>query len=247
MTSYPRPARSALAAARPARQALAATGPARQALAATGPARQALAATGPARWALVGVSLACATTLLAGCGRLGASAVPGKTITVTATPAGTAQASGAASTPAPAVSSAAACPTRYLGAKLGPSQGAAGSTYTVIDFTNLSNVTCTLYGYPGVSLAGGSPITQIGLAATENPSPPRGLVTLAPGAMASALLRIVQAADFPPARCHQVQASYLQIYPPNQTTPIYLAYSAPACAGRVRLLTVSVVRPGTGG
>ncbi len=34
-------------------------------------------------------------------------------------------------------------------------QGAAGSVYQVIDFTNISNVTCTLYGYPGVSLGGG--------------------------------------------------------------------------------------------
>src|SRR5215470_4847026 len=44
------------------------------------------------------------------------------------------------------------CPTRSLQVKLGASQGTAGSVYTTIDFTNISNVTCTLYGYPGVSL-----------------------------------------------------------------------------------------------
>ena len=45
---------------------------------------------------------------------------------------------------------------------MGVAQGAAGSVYQVIDFTNISNTTCTLYGYPGVSLAAGTPVTQVG-------------------------------------------------------------------------------------
>jgi hypothetical protein len=76
--------------------------------------------------------------------------------------------------------------------KAGLSQGTAGSIYQVIDFTNISNVSCTLYGYPGISFAStGSSGGQIGLSAKENPTPPRELVTLAPGATANALLRIV--------------------------------------------------------
>ncbi|HXP18570.1 MAG TPA: DUF4232 domain-containing protein [Streptosporangiaceae bacterium] len=199
--------------------------------------------------AIAGAWISGIVVLFAGCGATGSSAGPGKTITVTASPA--APASTAPATPAPATSPAApagpaACPTRYLSAKAGVSQGTAGSTYTVIDFTNISNVTCTLYGYPGVSLAGGSPVTQIGLAAAENPSPPRELVTLAPRAVASALLRVVHAGDFPPARCHPVTATYLQIFPPNQTTPIYLGYRTATCAKPVRILTISVVQPGSG-
>ncbi len=65
--------------------------------------------------------------------------------------------------------------------------------------------------------------------------------------MANALLRIVQAANFPPSRCHLVNTDYLQIYPPNQTTPVYLKYKAAACAKPVQVLTVSVVKPGSGG
>ncbi len=157
----------------------------------------------------------------------------------------------APSSPAPVTSHPAAgpqpCASRSLGAKTGISQGATGSTYVQIVFTNNSGATCTLYGYPGVSFAGGSPVSQIGLAATEDPATPRQLITLAPGGVASALLRIVTAQNFPPSRCDLVTATYLQVYPPNQTTPIYISYSSSACAKPVHLLTVDVVKPGSGG
>lgn len=205
-------------------------------------------------------ALACLVALLltgfvAGCGSGAPAAAPAKTVTVTpsapdstapASP-GTPAASPAAGSTATAGAAPAACPTRSLAVKAGLSQGAAGSIYQVLDFSNISNATCTLYGFPGVSLAGGSPVKQIGLAAAEDHSSARVLVTLAPGAVANALLRIVQAANFPPSRCHLVNSDYLQIYPPNQTTPAYLKYQAAACAKPVQVLTVSVVKPGSGG
>jgi uncharacterized protein DUF4232 len=157
-----------------------------------------------------------------------------------------------ATSPAPATSHPTSpgprpCSSRDLGARTGNGQSAAGSTYIPIVFTNNSNVTCTLYGYPGVAFAGGNPIKQIGLAATENPTTPRRLVTLAPGAVASALLRIVVAQNYPASRCHQVTAKYLQVYPPNQTTPIYVSYISAACSKPIKLLTVDVVKAGSGG
>jgi hypothetical protein len=40
----------------------------------------------------------------------------------------------------------------------------------------------------------------------------------------------------------------LQIYPPNQTTPIYLAYKSTGCsATSVNLLSIGVVQAGSGG
>jgi Protein of unknown function (DUF4232) len=201
-------------------------------------------------------ALACLALLLAGfaagCGSGTPAAAPVRTVTVTpSAPASTAPASPSPSTAAASPSAggagAAACPTRSLSVKAGLSQGAAGSIYQVLDFSNISNATCTLYGFPGVSLAGGSPVQQIGLAAAEDHSSPRVLVTLAPGAVANALLRIVQAANFPPSRCGLKDATYLQIYPPNQTTPVYLKYKAQACAKPVQILTVSVVKAGSGG
>jgi hypothetical protein len=165
-------------------------------------------------------------------------------------PAGPAAGGSSSGGAAPAAQAAAApppCLSRYLGAKPGISQGGLGSTYVAIVFKNLNSAPCTLYGYPGVSLAGGKPVTQIGRAAIENPATPRTLVTLAPGGVANALLRIVAAGNYPAAKCGPATAHWLQIFPPNQTVPIYLYYTAPACTQPVPLLTVNTVRPGSGG
>lgn len=167
-----------------------------------------------------------------------------------AAPAGSASGGPASGGSAPAAQAAAApapCLSRYLGAKAGISQGGLGSTYVAIVFKNLNNSPCSLYGYPGISLAGGKPVTQIGQAAIENPATPRTLVTLAPGGVANALLRIVAAGNYPAAKCGPVTAHWLQIFPPNQTVPVYLYYTAPACSKSVPLLTVDTVRPGSGG
>jgi Protein of unknown function (DUF4232) len=203
------------------------------------------------RRAISGAAFTCIAAFAAGCGTSSPAAGPATTAPATATSASTAGASTAGASPPPAAPPTAApgiapCPTRYLGAKIGVSQGTAGSIYTVIDFTNIGDVTCTLYGYPGVSLAGGKPVAQIGLAATRSTVTAKVLVTLKPGAVASALLQIVDAGNYPPATCGPATADYLQIYPPNQTTPVYLGYKSAACSKPVHLLTVSVVLPGSG-
>ncbi|MDX6390804.1 MAG: hypothetical protein QOJ73_1867, partial [Streptosporangiaceae bacterium] len=111
-----------------------------------------------ARHAMAGAALTCLAALAAACGTSSPSAAPGASATTAsaAPSASTSPASTAAASPTPAATPAAAagpaaCPTRSLKAKIGISQGTAGSVYTVIDFTNIGTVTCTLYGYPGVS------------------------------------------------------------------------------------------------
>jgi len=206
------------------------------------------APSSPARPAIAAAALASVAVLAAACGSSTPSATPTKTVTVTASPQAPASSSPGTATGTPATPAGPApCPTRSLGLKPGLSQGAAGSVYQVLDFTNISNVTCTLYGYPGVSLAGGQPVAQVGLAASENPTPPRKLVTLAPGQVANALVRIVDALNFPASRCGPVKTQWIQVYPPNQTTPIYLAYRTTGCSKPVRILSVTVVQPGSGG
>jgi len=202
----------------------------------------------PARRAIAAAALAGVAALAAACGSSTPGATPTKTVTVTASPQAPASSSPGTATGTPATPGGTApCPTASLGLKLGLSQGAAGSVYQVLDFTNISNVTCTLYGYPGVSLAGGQPVSQVGLAASEDPTPPRKLVTLAPGQVANALLRVVDALNFPASKCGPVKTQWIQVYPPNQTTPVYLAYKTTGCSKPVRILSVSVVQPGSGG
>jgi len=203
-------------------------------------------------------ALTCIAALATACSSTsGSSVAPAKRTTVTATAGNSPSTVPSSTTPTTAVSAPttavsapaglASCPTRYLGAKLGLAQGAAGSVYQVIDFTNISNVSCTLYGYPGISLAGGTPVTQIGLAATENSTPSRQLVTLAPGAVANALLHIGTARLYPASTCGPTATTYLQIFPPNQSTPIYLRYTSTSCAKPVHLLTVNTIVSGSGG
>jgi hypothetical protein len=136
-----------------------------------------------------------------------------------------------------------------LSAHVGLAQGTAGSIYQVIYFTNLSNSPCTLYGYPGVSLAAGSStVDQVGAAASRTTATAAALVTLKAGQSANATLRIVEAGNYPTARCKPTATTFLQIFPPGQTTPIYLAYKSTGCSSSsVNLLSVTVLAPGTGG
>jgi hypothetical protein len=131
--------------------------------------------------------------------------------------------------------------------KAGVGQGALGSDYQVIDFTNISSAACTLFGYPGVALAAGTPPAQVGASATRSNAAPASLVTLEPGQTANALLRITVAQNYPPATCSPTPTTSLQIYPPNQTVPVYLSYTSTGCASTaVNLLTVGVVQAGAG-
>ncbi len=195
---------------------------------------------------LAGAGLSCVAVFAAACG---SSASPAATATKTITVSPSASASTASpgavrsSGSPPAV---APCATRDLQVTVGARQGAAGSTFVALDFTNIGTAACTIFGYPGVSLAGGEPVGRIGRAAAESTANPRQLVTLAPRAVGNALMRIVNAANYQPSECGPVPTSFLQIYPPNQTTPVYIGFKATACSKPVRLLTVGVVRPGTG-
>ena len=74
------------------------------------------------------------------------------------------------------------------------------------------------------------------------------MVTLDAGQSANATLRIVEAGNYPTGTCKPTATTFLQIFPPGQTTPIYLAYKSTGCASSsVKLLSVSVMTAGTGG
>jgi hypothetical protein len=146
----------------------------------------------------------------------------------------------------PAVAGPPPCATSGLSVTLGPSNGAAGSVYHTIVFTNTSGATCTLYGYPGVSLVSAPPYTQIGLAAQRTSTTPVTTITLASGATASAVLRVVNALNFGSATCSPTKAAFLRIYPPNQTAPVYLADASEVCAQPVQTLFISAVQAGSG-
>jgi Protein of unknown function (DUF4232) len=197
--------------------------------------------------AVAATAFAC-VAFMAGCASSGSeSATPTITVTTTAPAApGSASNSTPTSTLSPAVTGPPACPTSSLQVKLGVAQGYAGGVYEVIDFTNTSGSSCTLYGYPGVSLVTGPPYAQIGLAAKRTAaSTPVKQVTLTPGATANALLQIVDALNFPSASCGPTKATALKVYPPNQTAPVYLPNTSNGCAKSVQIMYIGPVQPGS--
>ena len=107
--------------------------------------------------------------------------------------------------------------------------GALGSIYYNLDFTNLSGHACTLVGYPGVSAVnlGGH---TLGSAASRDNFHAPVVVTLAAGATARAVLRIVEAGNFPASTCRQVAAAGLRVYPPNQTASKVVPFPFSACS-----------------
>src|SRR5215469_6655015 len=197
--------------------------------------------------------LAASGLALAACGGGTPANRPTRTVTVTASPSPSATTAPAVSTtPASQQTSqppaaAPGCLTRYLNGTIGSSQGTAGAVQVVIVFKNLNNVPCTLYGFPGVSLAAGTPVTDVGQPSSENPASARELVTLAPGGYASATLQVENAGNFPASSCMPVATTWMAVIPPNQTVPLYIPYSTTACKGSTKLLSVTAVRPGNGG
>jgi hypothetical protein len=126
-----------------------------------------------------------------------------------------------------ASSGVASCTTSDLTAKIGQTEGAAGSIYVTLDLTNNSGKPCTLYGYPGVSLANGT--TEISPGASRSTTNPAKLVTLGVGATANAVLQVAQAANYPTSTCVPKSANAIKIYPPNETVALYVPYSTTAC------------------
>jgi hypothetical protein len=184
---------------------------------------------------------AASSTPAAGSGSSGSPSAPGTPTTASGSPAAPAT-SPAASARAAGVPS---CATSDLTVTLGGSQGAAGSIYQTIDFTNSGSSECTLYGYPGVSLQGGTPAAQIGAAAARSTTTPASLVTLAPGAVANAVVQVTVAGNYPTATCDPAPASSLLVYPPNQTVSVSVGYTTTGCSSTsVILLHVSAVQPG---
>jgi hypothetical protein len=124
---------------------------------------------------------------------------------------------------------------------------AAGSTYYPVQFRNASGRPCTLYGYPGVSFVTAVGGSQVGAAATRNAATPRTVITLSPGQTVHAELQVVDAQNYRPADCGMVTAHWLKVYPPNQTAPLYVSFTAPTCSKAKVILSVQAVRSGSTG
>jgi Protein of unknown function (DUF4232) len=185
--------------------------------------------------------------LIAGCSTGNTpAATPTTTVTVTAPASGQTSATSPATAPASTPAGPGPCQGTALKVALGPSNAGAGTAVMPIQFTNISSTPCTLYGFPGVSFTGETYAVQVGPAATRNLASPKQLVTLAPGAVASAQVKILNAQSYPPGACGLTTASGILVYPPNLTTSVGLPYNGFTCVHKYKIMSVDAVVAGPG-
>lgn len=123
-------------------------------------------------------------------------------------------------------------------------QGAAGTWYYPLEFTNVSNHTCRVWGYPGVSATNANG-KQLGDAAGRQNIWPGAWVNIGAGGTAHALFGY-GAAEVSTSGCKPKTATYLKVYPPNQRSARLAFFDFPSCtAPHHTYLFVSVIRPGT--
>ena len=126
--------------------------------------------------------------------------------------------------------------------------GAAGTIYYPLEFTNLSGHTCYLYGYPGVSVVDRNG-NQLGSPASWGSRAGARIVNLAPGATAHTVLAYHDAAVTTGPGCDSVQtAARLRVYPPGQYRPTYAAFDFQSCShpGPIYLSITKPIIPGVG-
>lgn len=184
--------------------------------------------------ALAVCGIASIALLAVACGTASAPS-PGssnKTVTVTATP----QPTGPGQ-----------CSTADLKLTIGQENGAAGTVYYPIEFTNTSSSACTMYGYPGVAFVTKPGGRVIGAPAGRSSSE-RDVITLDPGITAQATLAVSDVLLANNCHQHQVPVKWLQVYPPDQYTALFARFSPPngyGCADKS--LVVMHVEPVTWG
>ena len=187
------------------------------------------------------VSVACVGLLAAACTSAG---TPGGTKTVTVTP--PAATKTVTASPATAAPGTGLCRTKDLRLAVGRQNGAAGTIYYPVGFTNVSSAACTTYGYPGVAFVTAQGGSLIGAPAGRRliggivPT----LITLQPGASAHATLAISDVLLSNQCHNHRVPVHMIQVYPPDQYTALFAPFSGTGCADKsLVVMWVSPVTP----
>jgi hypothetical protein len=187
--------------------------------------------------------------LAAGCSSTptpSSSAVPTTTAPATPaprTPSASSTGQGAVgAAPPQATDSANRCHTNELSASWGPTNGAAGTQYQYIGFTNKSSRTCTMFGFPGIEPVG-TDGKWINIPAVRSDDKPK-TVSLAPGSTGWAQVHWspVPGSYTGPA-CSPGAASFV-VTPPDETTQLTLPGPATICAeGRIHVNPVTADKP----
>jgi len=106
------------------------------------------------------------------------------------------------------------CTLATLNVSLGEPEGAAGSSYYPLTFTNTGFQPCTLEGFPEVAYVAGDDSRPVGAPATQN-GDAGAAVTLKPGERAVANLQEVTVQNFPADVCDPTPVTGLRVSLPG--------------------------------
>lgn len=122
------------------------------------------------------------------------------------------------------------CEVTDLTVTLRGDDGAAGTIYRELVFTNTGRRTCTIQGFPGVSFVGGDDGHQVGQAAAwDGQAGP--VVKLRPRAEATAVLAFPNIDNYDPTDCVPTPVRGMRVYPPHDTKSEFVSFETTACAG----------------
>lgn len=110
-------------------------------------------------------------------------------------------------------------------------EGAAGTLLYRLTFTNLARSTCSLRGFPGVSLTDARG-HQLGQPARWDRFPPVRRVTLTRGATAHSVLAMLQVGFYSARACRPATSSFVRVYPPGSFRSILIRFHARTCTAQ---------------
>jgi hypothetical protein len=134
------------------------------------------------------------------------------------------------------------CTKADLSAKYRGGDAAMSHVYGRIVLRNVSDRSCFVKGYGGLSYVGGGNGTQVGAAADRTPSrTPK--VVLAPGDKVRSAVAETSYAPYPKRRCRPTPVDGFRVYAPDETHSFFIEHPTTGCANpRVHLLAHKAYR-----
>jgi Protein of unknown function (DUF4232) len=124
------------------------------------------------------------------------------------------------------------CQSGFLTDWIGlPGDAKAGSTWYMVEISNTSARTCTLYGFPGVSAVGAGG-RQLGSQAARVHAWTELPLTLRPHDTVHFVLGIIDTANYPAASCHPATAYGLRVYAPGAYSSKTVPFRFAGCSRR---------------
>ena len=137
------------------------------------------------------------------------------------------------------------CADKNLAVTITGADGAAGSTYSNVVFTNTGSTACNLQGAPGVSVVGKGNGTQLGVPASHEGSGTPAIVSVPAGGSVSAQLQSTNiGTDGGPlgSQCQATTGDGYRVYPPHSYHAFFVAQAGvAACASTVVWMHVQPV------